>query len=353
MIGQQDSKQSPLLFSCCSGYDFYYLDNRGTCEVFGKKKDIIKHVKTGAYFYYERFPTDFEEGFNLDYWVNLVRKPVALKHYLWPVDVIAWPINDRSVHALVFPIRTLPPLRAAIELFKDDMKAGWDKPWVKCLVSNLLEAWCSFDSQNYAYHEVSPLNLHYQSSDYSVMFDFSFSTQKVDGLFDTCHIDRERVMPDYADSYFYRAERGSLMDLASDYYSIAVMLFKLLIGRLPYQGKVMEHEPDTNEREHRNWLEVYHRNTFFIFDEQDDTNHIGGESGFAKDEVFVERYQALSPEVQMMFRQVFKGDNVLRKASELVFYSPQEWKEALFPADGKALQLNIRAGDSGNAPAIT
>lgn len=335
-------EKSSVLFSCCSGYNFYFPVNRRPCEVFGKSKNIIQHIKTEEYFYITEFPEDLNTDLELNYWIELIRKPADLKHYIWPVDVISLSEHLNVVkYALVFPIRALPIFETITTLLSNDMQMGWELPWVKKFAANLLDAWCQFDSSKYAYHEFSVDNMFYQHENYNVMFDFSFSTQKVEGLYSTRYVNKNRVTPDYADSYFYLENRKSLMDLASDYYSIAVILFKLLVGRLPYQGKVMEHEPNANELEHNNWMEVYHKNTYFIFDERDDTNHIGGDTGFAKDELFVERWNGLPDHVKNMFHNVFQTANVLRSADELIFYSPHEWRDALFGV-GKDIKIVYR-----------
>jgi ribosomal protein L7/L12 len=334
---------SRMLYSCCSGYNFYFWQYRRSCEVFRKRKSIIQHVKTEEYFYITPFPDDLNNDVDLNYWVELIRKPVDLKHYIWPVDIITLPDSaGNAIYALVFPIRALPVFENISTLLTNEIQAGWNMQWVQKLIANLLDAWCHFDDSKYAYHEFSVDNMFYQKENFNVMFDFSFSTHKTENLYDTRPVSKERITPDYTDSYYYLDTRNSLMDLASDYYSIAVILFKLMIGILPYQGKVMEHEPNTSELEHKNWLRIYHKNTYFIFDLEDETNHIGGETGFAKDEIFVGRWKELPEHIRNMFHNVFQTANVLRTANNLIFYSPHQWKEALFGESPAEVKLDYR-----------
>lgn len=337
---------SPVYYSCCSGYNFYFSDDRRPCEVFKKTKKIIQHVKTEEYFYVTPFPDELCNDFNLDYWVGLIRKPAALKNYIWPVDIVVIPDgNDenREKYALVFPIRALPVFEPMANLLSNDVRkdiqAGWDKPWVKMFINNILTAWSRFDSSDYAYHEFSADNMFYHKESYNVMFDFSFSTQKTDELFSPLYVSKDRIMPDYADSYYYDSGRDSLMDMASDYYSMAVILFKLIIGRLPYQGNVMAHVPDSGELEHAHWLVTYHQNTYFIFDERDSTNHIGA---FASDDLYIERWNSLPLHVRNMFHNVFQAANVLRKTNNLIYYSPDQWFEALFGEEPAEVELSYR-----------
>lgn len=327
----KNSNELSFLYSCCSGYNFYLPVNRRSYEAFGKKKTIIKHIKTEKEFYITELPDDLNNNFMLQSWVDLIRRPVKLKHYIWPVDLIKIPKQDETIkYALVFPLRELSAYESISKLLSDDKQAGWTKDWVRKIISQLLIAWCHFDRSKYAYHEFSIENMFFEKDNFNVMFDFSFSTHKADGLFSAKFVNKKRITPDYADSYYYNHGRQSQMDLASDYYSIAVILFKLLIGILPYQGRVMEHEPNSNAHEHDNWIHVYHNNPYFVFDEQDQTNHIGGDSGFARDQMFVDRWNELPVHVRNMFHNIFQAANVLRVADQLLFYSPQEWKDALF-----------------------
>lgn len=319
-----------FLYSLSSGYNFYELASHEKYTIFGKAKSVIRHIKTGDLFYITEFSGERAKRFNVNSWISLLRKPVDLQHFIWPVDIISWQDNNTTEYALVFPLRAMPTFSKLSDVLSDDEHLGWRQGWVKELVADFLNAWSNFDFSGYAYHEFSEQNMFYHSKTHNVMFDFSFSTHKAKSIYSAQYVSPSNITPEYADSFYYTEDRHSEMDLASDYYSIAVILFKLLIGRLPYQGTVMEHEPDTTPKEHENWLRIYHKNPYFIFDEQDETNRIGGDSGFAKDEIFVERWNELPKHVRNMFHNVFQTANVMRTAGLLMFYSPEQWRDALF-----------------------
>lgn len=328
--------------SLCSGYNYYILTDMRGYEIFGKTKPVIRHLKTGELFYVSEFPEEMNSTVEPDYWAELIQKPANLKHFIWPVDVIIWDTQTKTTgYALVFPMRDTGGYIPFSQALAKDSLLEWNVPWVKKLAMNLLDALCGFDECGYAYHEFSDGNMFYRKDTLDVMFDFSFSTQRPTGLFDAVKVLPCHITPDYADSYYYSEKRDFLLDKASDYCSIAVLLFKMMVGRLPYQGAVMEHEPNITETEHKNWIRLYHKNTFFIFDEKDETNHIGGELGFAKDEMFVERWNRLPENIRNMFHNVFQSVNILRTASELIFYSPKQWKDALF-GEAKPVRLNYR-----------
>ncbi len=323
-------KEQQYIFSLCSGHNFYIPRVEQEYKILGKDKTVIEHVKTGEFFYISTFPPDADEAFNLRDRTQLIRKPVARKSHIWPVDIVALEDGEKVQRALVFPLRSLPAYGNISELLTNDMNMGWDLPWVQKFLKSFLDACESFADSGCAYHEFSYSNMFYNKETFEVMFDFSFSSHKSDGLFDRRKVPAERITSDFADTFYYTQEGEQKLDLASDFYSIAVILFKLLIGRLPYQGAVMEHEPNLTPQEHLSWLKVYHRNPYFIFDENDGTNHIGGETGFAKDEIFVDRWNGLPERLKQMFCDVFRTENALRKSENLTFYSPKEFKTALF-----------------------
>ncbi len=321
-----------VYYSLCSGYNFYVLASRQKYKIFGKEKNVIQHIKTGEYFYVSEFPEDLNRTFDLNYWVKLIRNPVDLKHFIWPVDVIEWDATDKNnvKYALVFPNRALPVYDDFANTLKNGMDVNFDVPWVRKIIKDFLDAWCNFHSKGYAYHAFSKGNMFYNRDKMEVMFDFSFLTQRTDTLYEKKFINPEYITPDYADPYYYYKHNANQMDLASDYYTVAVFLFKLLIGRLPYEGKVFDNVANTTETEHNTWIKRYHKNSYFIFDTKDDTNRIGGEFGFADELVYENRWLGLSENVRNMFHNVFQTANALRTTEELYYYTPKQWLDALF-----------------------
>lgn len=330
---QHEQGTKNVLYSVCSGFNFYQQVAGQKCSVFGKSKNIVQHVKTGDLFYLSELPQFMTKRFKMNFWTSLIRRPVDLEHFIWPVDIVSMPDVNSSPYAMVFPVRARPAYNKLTDALSDVENLGWQQEWVRKLIADFLDAWCNFEMSPYAYHEFSEQNMFWYkekiSSKCHVLFDFSFSTHGVRDMYTLGPVESNRITPEYADSLYY--ENGQLsMDRASDYYSIAVILFKLLIGRLPYQGAVVEHEQNATETEHANWIRIYHENPYFIFDEQDDINRIGGISGFSSDRVYVKRWEELPRSVRNMFHNVFQTANVRRTANELFFYSPTEWRNALF-----------------------
>ena len=199
------------------------------------------------------------------------------------------------------------------------------------LIKGLLKALCQFEKFCYAYHEFTFCNIYIHEDTDDVMFDFSYSTYPVTDFFDSCKVAESRINPDYADVSYYHGTT-KVLDLASDYFSIATILFKLLIGILPYQGCLLEGEYNRDDEEHHRWIKLYHKNPIYIFDKtnfariEDNPNSI---SPSDDNDAYRRRWRKLGKVPQQMFYDVFNTDNALRKNKNLVFYPPSKWQEVL------------------------
>ncbi|MCL1809213.1 MAG: hypothetical protein FWG42_05495 [Clostridiales bacterium] len=339
-------KKSKVLFSLASGCNLYYCDGSES-EVFGKTVKLLRHVKpalrkggkSGEVFYMRAVPSGLAGVFDTKHWVNIIRKPVNTMHYIWPVDIVdVADERGNPMPALVFPYRPhseysrLTPFLSNLDMDSTPQNywpdsgcyLGLENDRVRGVADSLLKAWCSCSASKYAYHEFSYENMHYEPNMCKVKFDFSFSMHSAQDLQDCSFVENSRITSDYADTHYYSSGAGS-MDLASDYYSMAAILFKLLVGRLPYAGGILEGEPNGNEKEHSAWMKAYHSNPVFIFDPWDASNRLGG----GEPEIYEIRWQRLSGELRGMFQSAFKPANALRKAKNPRFYSPWDWKNAL------------------------
>ena len=323
---QKRIASSPVLFSCAGGYSYYFYEPE-THLVFGKPKKLIRHIKMDELFYITPFPGQLRPENNLEYWISMIQSPANLDNYIWPVDIIA--LEDGEHYALVFPLRAIAVYEPITSALENDANLDWENIWVKQIAGNLLDAWERFDVSSYAYHEFSADNMYYQREKYQVLFDFSFSAHKTSGVYDSQSVIAANIMPDYADPYYIAGRSGAAMDRASDYYSMAAILFKFMIGRLPYHGSILDDVPDNSESEHETWLKIYHSNPVFIFDDYDTRNKIGSSIDFAHEAVFAQRWERLPTLLRDMFHNTFTGQNALRDADELTYYTPAQWKAAI------------------------
>ncbi|MDR2713856.1 MAG: hypothetical protein LBB91_12175 [Clostridiales bacterium] len=194
-------KKAKVIFSLASGHNFYFYNREKRPVFFDKQAEILKHVKPVSFrdgksrelFYLKKLPRDSGRVLDLKYWLDLIRKPVDLEYYIWPVDIVGLSEDpDEYDYALVFPFCTWPdfvhitPFLSNLDidanpqnLWPDsEFYLGRQNPIVRSLVKSLLDAWCAYDRSNYAYHEFSYANIYYLKNDFRVKFDFSFSAHR-------------------------------------------------------------------------------------------------------------------------------------------------------------------------------
>lgn len=309
-----------FLYSVCSGYNYYTVEDR-SINVLGAERRIIRHFKTGEEYCY----IDIAENRNyIDHWIKMIRHNVECSHISWPVDIIE---HDEK-YALVFPYEYVPrKLRPLKELFTGKV-IGDSITWGKAhfeLMSDFLNAMIALDEAGYAYYGLSDDHCIYFNDKNKIFIGFTKYITWSDHAF---VVDVHGIDHQYADPFFYTEDSKGRMDLLSMYHTVSVFLFRLLIGKLPFDGHIMAAIPDRGEYE---WINYYHKNSiYFIFgDEADDkcANLLGE---MADEEDYINRWQALSPEMRDYFSRVFQHKNVMRECTPF-YVTPQQWKQILTP----------------------
>jgi hypothetical protein len=317
-------------FSVLNSFEAYQCEQtHERITVLGKRAVRMNHSRSEQLFYTKPFPVEFLRNFDdkKEHWVKLIKNPVKIPNYLWPDDIVDLSGNAlKQKYALLFPFRD--DLGGYVTI-RDSLSNRTMSPDINIeasitLAKNLINAWCEFDSSRYLYHEFSFNNM-FCNMDNEVMFDFSFSTQEYKDLSDGARVAMTKIHPDYTDVYYYQ-RKAFVVDVISNYFSMALILFRLLIGLLPYQGRLLEGFHNITKQDHAEWIKQYHKNPIFIFDEKEDVNRIS--STTANPERYTERWEQLTPSMRKMFSAVFRTDNALRTIPP-VFYTPHDWKNAI------------------------
>ena len=134
------------------------------------------------------------------------------------------------------------------------------------------------------------------------------------------------ISMEFAPPYIYG---GSEYSGNIDYFSICSILFRLMIGRLPYEGKglnsfgeVFDPIRDVDVAAHEYYFEHYHQYPKFIFDSEDNSNSLGPMS---ENDLPKERWAELPDKIKEMFQESLSG--YVQGKGHL--YSPGEWLVAL------------------------
>lgn len=329
-FGKLLSERSNVLFSLMSGYNLYVLlDERTT--VFRAEYPMVEHAITGERYYavslddspYGKPATsrtgDESHRWDLERWQTVLERPMPRDRFVWPVDV-ASAEDERCflIFPLEFDMARLYPLADLMPNWNDGRPlASYGEEVARQrglrvkVAKSLVDAWNLLHATGYLYLGFDPEHMYY-SENGKVKLGFSLATVNV-GSPDAIRPDAVAGSPvaarsydtlglslDYVDPLAYQSVKAALekggMAYAgayTDMFAMHAMVFRLLVGRLPFYGPIVLPEPNDSPEEHRRWLDFYQGNPVFIFDSQDDSNRVGGEDGFASDEVFEDNWNAL------------------------------------------------------------
>ncbi len=263
-------------------------------------------------------------------WRHLVEQPIDVRHILWPVDVVQ---IDEHMMGLVFRKRAFPKLEPFKTLLYNTNALGYQNRAIQTVVTQLLETFAVLHNGGYAYHAFDMNHMFYDPQTHNILIDFSLAVTRHHGdATALCEVLPELIavefLPPWVD--FDTPEKLTLLD---DYYALAALLFRLLIGRMPYQGRLMDGQGDMMDArrdkdpdEHRRMFAYYHSHPVFLFDPVDTTNAIGLHT---HEEKIIDRWLSLPDTIRSMFLTVFSKDNIDAPYEEKTLYSAAQWLDAL------------------------
>lgn len=303
-----------IMFSCISGYNYYTTSK--------SHAGGIIHVPSETDVTFVKFPQVDTASIEKK-WRHFVAWPADTRYFIWPTDLARDFEND---YVFVFRKKAYPKYQPFKNLLFNDSILDWQRADIKRLAYNFLKAMSALHGAGYAYHAFDYNNMYYHTETMDVVIRFSTSMSRYYGHPDnnrmiTPYICKElketgvvwsetslasevaiEFLPPWVD---YSKKEG--MTLNDDYYSIAAVLFRMFIGRMPYQGAIMirnemadimNGDRDQDEGEHQRMFEYYHKNPVFIFDPEDTRNRIGV---FSHEQKFAKRWEALPIAVRKLF----------------------------------------------------
>lgn len=321
MNSKIDSKK--LVFSCLSGYNFYHVTQE-IVDPSGCKKTLAIHQLNDTDVEI-RFDTALKGVKSLNRWKYFIEHPVDITNILWPVDII----KDEDQYGLVFRRRAFPALEPLKKLLYNDMKLDWRQENIQKLILGFLNLCQNIHTHGYAYHCFDMERMYYNPKDMSLLFDFSLSMART---YDQLHHEETIGMEDVGIEFlplWHDMDHANKLTLADDYHAITVILFRMMVGRMPYQGRLMDGIGDmmnllrdVDENSHVNMFRQYREKPVFIFDPEDQRNAIGL---FDDEQDFIDRWEALPANVREMFTKVLCGDNIRRDQQSRISCSTEEW----------------------------
>lgn len=331
----QSNNLSRLEFSSLSGYNFYLFPD-------GRIEDVTTATHVPSDTTVRVVPLGERQSKmtrrQAKWHSTILLDPILMDSIEWPVDIVETVEDDAIKLYYIFNQRaypTLTPLRELLfenpQLPKNEL--DWRNPWVMTIAKNLLKAFDELDRNGYMYHNFNMNQIFYNDRTGEVLLKFSTKLRRKgsESVFD--EIDCRAIATEFAPPYIYDKEKyNGKLDENSDYYQIAAMLFRLMIGRLPYEGNqfynygtVMNKMVNIDPGAYRQYFWAYHKYPHFIFDETDKSNELGETIDH---EAARERWAKLPDEFKAQFRRVLRQSTALREEN-IDLPTPGQWLRAL------------------------
>ncbi len=316
----RDTELNAMLFSSLSGYNIY---------VPSKYDNAMIHTLSNTEVTVEPISKITQAEIDVK-WRDLICMPIDIQHITWPIDVVE---IDNHVSGLVFRKRAFPPMEPLKKLLYLSDLLDWQREKTRRVMKNLLTVFHEIHQGGYLYRAFDMNHIFYAEATGEVLVDFSLAICQNRQKSLWMSIPPETVAIEFLPPWV-PFTNPTAMTLEDDLYAVAAMLFRLMIGRMPYQGRLMDGQGDimdpmrdVDPSDHIRMFEHYHDNPVFIFDPKDTSNSIGL---VTSEEKFKERWKALPPSIQQMFLQVFSKENLTAETKTV--FSAQAWLKALTDA---------------------
>ena len=262
-----------------------------------------------------------------------VEKPPIGNFFVWPVDIVDLQNNPiltkKGNIGLVFEKKAFPKLETLKSFVWDEKSIGIENTKAVKLAVNLLKQLSQLESDGYVYNSFDLEKVAYNPENLDVYLRFSLSnTTKYDDVFEKSLMLKNDICIDYLPHWNKTGFQDRYVSANQHNFSVAVLLFKMLIGRMPYQGRMFDGhgdiliaQRDNDPAMHFESMKYYLELNTFIFDKENRENSIGT---FHKEELQANRWESLDKNLQRMFYETFvnsNGDNKL--------YTVDEWLYAL------------------------
>lgn len=304
-------------------------------------------VETGDLFYGKRVLLN---RYLAQYMRGIVAAP-EIDNVIWPVDLIT--LHEETEFAenylehmfgltaedseemlrdpdyppnnmLLFPIQDYAIQRTVADELKEARELSWKNPRIRGLLGRLADAFCALNEKGYLCLDIDPRHL-YVRGDQRIVFEYSDLVFRNPDSGEELHPNERTLLKpgEYPVEYVPSTlVRGGAAYPAGGHqnYSLTAFFFYLMIGRLPCEGPLLEGLTDNNPDEHEQKFKVYHENPVFIFDPEDDSNHLGA---FASDQRVIGLWQELPQPIRKAFL------HTLRTRAKEVPPSAAAWRELL------------------------
>lgn len=223
------------------------------------------------------------------------------------------------------------PLKKLLYQRRDSKVLDWRNSQICLVCTSFLNAMKQLDESEYNYNDFNIDRIVFQESTGNVILRYTPHVRSRNGKGGLDKLIPSKMAQEFAPPYLFSDDFDGFLPMQSDYYSIAAILFRLMIGRLPYEGRGLSNygqvfDPIRNADvlSHNNYFEHYHKYPHFIFDTQDESNRI---APMQENDLVRNRWECLPTRIKEMFQDSLCESTAESLSSEKL-YSPAQWLEA-------------------------
>lgn len=317
-------------FSVVSGYNYYAVP-----EVIPENGSFpAMHVPSRVVYRLDPGPelNSWEAEHQIKWYRDFVLKPAPRSRIEWPVDLVrissgAGPAKRERLYYVFFQqsMPELEPIKPFLYLNRKHEHLDWRRESVQKVATGFLETMAALHDSGYTYNDFNLDRICHDPATGRFFLRHTGAVRKMKSSNARNEVEPEQVAVEFA---------TPCEGVDRDKYAIAAILFRLMIGRLPYQGWQIEqntHVFDTNypdleqELAYSAYFKRYHSMHCFIFDPEDNSNCLS--SGVEEDQARA-RWKALPERVRNMFIHALAYTDP-EKQEKMVLYTPQQWLAAL------------------------
>ncbi len=318
-------QQEKLYYSCIHGGGLYEWNG----EKLDSQYPLLNNVMSGERFFAKLVRFDAI----LPSYIRYILDPADREVILWPSDIIklrdiqdeAFDVfaeneykdvvlrggNGSYSYALLFEQsmwNSYLSLEYKLNALGYRKAEGWRLKEIQKMAVDIVSAIKKLNSSGYAYYDIQLSRFLYVGD--RLYLDFSNLLHMVKQHDEPdLRVDKGVYPLEFAEPYVAEKEYG-YMDIDTQNYSLAALLFYMLYGRYAYDGPLLHGFAASNIQQHYVKFEMYHKLPVFIFDKEDDRNRLGT---FVDEESVIALWDESPSELRQMFEAVLKGSNATRR----------------------------------------
>lgn len=329
----QKKKNMTYIYSRLSGFNIYTLCAQNSDHF--RIRDVREKKETTYYAVPVYRLSEAISNERAAWYADIIRDPIMIDRFEWPIDLVEIEQGDEICGCLVYNIKpheSMKPLKELLYQPRMSSILDWREPFIQRVCSSIASSISALHTDGYVYGSFDMNHILYDPQSGEMYFKFNTCIRRCEGRTEFDLVPSEAPAIEFACPYIYRDDYDGFMTTEIDDYQMTALLFRLMIGRLPYEGRdlmsygsVFDPEFDTDSNAHGYYFRQYHQYPHFIFDERDETNSL---SLVSDNDLPRERWAKLPEDIKRMFRAGLCQSAAEHK-NEASIPTPEAWLKVL------------------------